>query len=241
MKFKIKKPTDEYIEIDTEQKLNVFINMDCLEALKQMPDKCVDLVIADPPYGLGDRLIQGGGDNPMEKYIEDYKSKRWDEKPSKEYFDELFRVSKNQIIFGGNYFELPPTRGIICWDKHQCMPKFSRWEYAWTSFDKPAKLFDCRSQNKERFHPTQKPVSLYVWILKQFAKEGDLIMDTHAGSAPSITACNSLGYSYIVFEINEDYYTKAKEKTDIEKNQISFFDEPDEEIYEQSVLFGNED
>ena len=74
------------------------------------------------------------------------------------------------------------------------------------------KLFDCRSQNKERFHPTQKPVSLYVWILKQFAKEGDLIMDTHAGSAPSITACNSLGYSYIVFEINEDYYTKAKEK-----------------------------
>ena len=150
-------------------KINAF-NMDCMEFMKDKPDNYYDLAIVDPPYGLGDRLVDGGHKkNPMEKFRKDYEAKRWDEAPSDDFFIELERVSANQIIWGGNYFNLRPTRGIICWDKQQMMPTFSRWELGWTSFDKPSKLFVQRAQDPDRTHPTQKPINLYRWLLDNYA------------------------------------------------------------------------
>jgi len=204
-----------------------FYNMDCMDGMREFPDKYFDLAIVDPPYGLGDRLTDGGHKkNPMEKYRKSYEQKRWDVAPNEEYFTQLFRVSVNQIIWGGNYFKLPPTRGILCWDKMQMMPTFSRWEYGWTSFDKPAKTFEYRSQSTEeaRFHPTQKPVALYEWLLSNYAKPGDKILDTHAGSASLEVACHHLHFDYVGFEIDEDYYRMASERLEAEKAQVSLFE-----------------
>ena len=194
-----------------------YTNEDCMVGMARYPDKHFDLAIVDPPYGLGDRLTDGGHKkNPMEKYRKSYEQKRWDVAPKDSYFEELFRTSKNQIIWGGNYFSLPPTRGIVCWDKLQMMPTFSRWEYAWTSFDCPAKTYEKRSQqNKEiRFHPTQKPVALYKWLLTNYAKPGDLILDTHVGSASSLIACHDMGFDAVGFELDEDYYKASKQRLD---------------------------
>ena len=150
----------------------------------------------------------------------------WDVAPGKEYFEQLFRVSRNQIIWGGNYFELPPTRCFLIWRKLTISEKFSMAmaEYAWTSFNTNAKVFEHVPQGKkgERFHPTQKPVALYEWILGLYAKPGMRILDTHAGSASSLVACERLGYEYTGFEIDPDYYAKAKARLD-EENQITMF------------------
>lgn len=160
------------------------------------------------------------------KYGEDIQ--HWDYAPPPEYFDELFRVSKNQIIFGGNYFDLPPARCFIIWDKMNISETFSMamCEYAWTSFhDKNAKLFRCTPQgtvNEERFHPTQKPVRLYEWILRMFAKPGDRILDTHAGSASSLVACYRQGFDFMGFEIDEGYYQKALIRLNEEMRQMRF-------------------
>jgi len=147
-------------------------NMDCMEALRQTPDKYYSLAIVDPPYGLGDRLSDGGGklkNTPMAALYRE--SSKWDVKPNKAYFDELFRVSKNQIICGANYFIdcLGNSRGVICWDKKQTMPTLSSWELLWSSFDKPAKTFYGTSTDLNRFHPTQKPIALYKWLLQNYA------------------------------------------------------------------------
>jgi site-specific DNA-methyltransferase (adenine-specific) len=207
--------------------LNRFYNMDCMDGMAMFPDKFFELAIVDPPYGLGDRLTDGGHKkNPMEKYRKSYEQKRWDVAPNKEYFAELFRVSVNQIIWGGNYFELPPTRGILCWDKMQMMPTFSRWEYGWTSFDKPAKIFEYRSQTTEevRFHPTQKPIALYKWLLHNYAKPGDKILDTHVGSASSLIACHQMGFDFVGFELDPDYYRAATERLERARAQVSILD-----------------
>ena len=199
-------------------------NADCMEVMKQFKEKEFDLAIVDPPYGLGDRLTDGGHKkNPMEKYRKSYEQKRWDVAPNSEYFCELFRVSKNQIIWGGNYFALPPTRGIICWDKLQMMPTFSRWEYGWTSFDKPSKTYEQRSQENEekRFHPTQKPVKLYEWLLRNYAKEGDRILDTHFGSLSIGIACEKLGFELTAIELDKDYYQMAKKRLLDYKKQLT--------------------
>lgn len=201
-----------------------FYNMDCMDGMKQFPDKFFELAIVDPPYGIGDRLVDGAGKDVIGKYKKDYYEKRWDVKPDKSYFDELFRVSRNQIIWGGNYFDLPPTRGIIAWDKKQMMPTFSRWEYAWTSFDKPTKMFEGISGEKGRFHPTQKPIALYEWLLTNYAHKGDKILDTHVGSASSLIACEKLGFKYHGFEIDADYYKAAQERIAKFKSQVSIFD-----------------
>lgn len=201
-----------------------FYNMDCMEGMRQFPDKYFDLAIVDPPYGIGDRLVDGAGKDVMKKYKDSYKQKRWDVAPSQEYFTELFRVSKNQVIWGGNYFQLPSTRGIICWDKQQMMPTFSRWEYAWTSFDKPARMYTHRSQDSsgERFHPTQKPIALYTWILSNYAKAGDKILDTHVGSASSLIACERMGFQYVGFEIDKEYYRLAQKRLEEERAQVKW-------------------
>lgn len=153
----------------------------------------------------------------------------WDVAPDKTYFDELFRVSKNQIIWGGNYFDLPPTRCFLVWKKLTISESFSMAmaEYAWTSFNDNAKVFECAPQGKpgdSRFHPTQKPVALYEWILNRYAKEGDIILDTHVGSASSLIACRNTNHKFVGFEIDKDYYGKAKARLDREIAQMNIFD-----------------
>lgn len=198
-------------------------NRDCLEAMKEMPDKAFDLAIVDPPYGLGDRLTDGGHKkNPMEKYRKSYEQKRWDIAPSEEYFTELIRVSKEQVIWGGNYFKLRPTRGIICWDKKQFMPTFSRWEMAWTSFDCPSKMYECLSGDKLRFHPTQKPIDLYAWVLRNYAPPQAKILDTHLGSGSIAIACYDMGFDLTGYEIDQDYYNAAVNRLENYKKQLTF-------------------
>lgn len=153
----------------------------------------------------------------------------WDTAPEKAYFDELFRVSQAQIIWGGNYFDLPPTRCFLIWRKLTISEDFSMamCEYAWTSFNDNAKIFDCAPQGtaqEPRFHPTQKPVKLYSWILDRYAKPGYKILDTHAGSASSLVACHRAGLQYWGFEIDPTYYAKAKERLDRKTAQLTLFD-----------------
>ena len=153
----------------------------------------------------------------------------WDTAPEREYFEQLFRVSRNQIIWGGNYFELPPTRCFIIWKKLTISENFSMAmaEYAWTSFNENAKIFECAPQGKAsdpRFHPTQKPVELYEWVLSRYAKEGDTILDTHCGSASSLIACRRTNHKYIGFEIDGDYYQKASDRLANETAQVNIFD-----------------
>ena len=200
-----------------------FYNMDCMVGMKEFPDNYFDLAIVDPPYGLK-RFKHGG--SVINKYGNE--NGVWNnEKPSKEYFNELFRVSKNQIIWGGNNFELPATEYFIVWDKVNPQNfSFAQCEMAWTSCKVPAKIFAYNSQNesKERIHPTQKPVALYEWILNRYAKEGDKILDTHVGSASSLIACYNTNHKYVGFEIDETYYNLAKKRLDQAENQVNIFD-----------------
>lgn len=150
----------------------------------------------------------------------------WDVAPGEDYFKELFRISRNQIIWGGgNYFQLPPTRCFLVWRKLSISESFSMamCEYAWTSFSSNAKVFEHTPQGDrkdKRFHPTQKPVALYKWILANYAKQGDTILDTHVGSASSLIACEEMGFKYVGFEIDEDYYRMAKERLNTFNAQV---------------------
>lgn len=226
-------------EIDFNKQRGYFFNMDCMDALKQMPDKSIELAICDPPYGgvtQGGYMTNqmGGG---VAKNRNDYHLSLWQcDKPDKAYFDELMRVSKNQIIWGGNYYAslLPDSQCWIVWDKEK--PEgisFADCELAWTSFDLAARIYHFAwngmiqgdMKNKEyKIHPTQKPIALYKWLLHKYANKGDVILDTHVGSASSLIACDQLGYNYIGFEIDEVYYRKAKERLERETAQMTIFD-----------------
>ena len=146
-------------------------NIDCLEYMRTLPDKAFQLAIADPPYGLPKDSTHGRG-KLKNRIINTGRIQEWDKAPSQDFFDELFRVCENVIIWGGNYFNLPPCRCFICWDKVQPWENFSQVEYAWTSFDHPAKLFRFDNRTGDKIHPTQKPVELYGYTLSQFAKVG---------------------------------------------------------------------
>ncbi|MCL2695430.1 MAG: site-specific DNA-methyltransferase [Clostridiales bacterium] len=150
----------------------------------------------------------------------------WDVAPGEDYFTELFRVSKHAIIWGGNYFDLPPCRCFVVWKKLTISENFSMamCEYAWTNFKDNAKIYEAVPQGKDRFHPTQKPVGLYSWLLAHFAEPGDRILDTHAGSASSLIACHAAGYEYMGFEIDPDYYAQAAVRLEKAKAQVSMFD-----------------
>lgn len=240
--------------------LNELYNMDCMEGMKQFPDKYFELAIVDPPYGInapnmnmGSNKNRSGRDkNGKKQYpsistAEKLRKGRlnsgagklknralntmscdWDyEKPSPEYFKELFRISQNQIVFGGNYFDLPPTRGIGCWDKCQPWENFSQWEMIWTSFDCPA--FIIRYSNtggankEEKIHPCQKPVPVYSKLLNKFAKQGFKIIDTHVGSASSLIACHNYGFEYVGFEIGKGEFESATRRLEAVKAQLTLF------------------
>lgn len=204
-----------------------FILGDCMDektGLPSYPDKFFDLAIVDPPYGIESKISVGGGSHTKsnckfhQMYSENGKS--WDMLPDRVYFEQLMRVCKTVIIWGGNYFPLPPTRGVICWDKMKAVKNFSQWEMAWTNMDIPSRIyrfcsnggFILSDKNKERIHPTQKPVELYEALLADYAKPGQLILDTHVGSASSLIACESMGFDYVGWEIDPDYYAAAKNR-----------------------------
>lgn len=197
-------------------------NMDCMELLKATPDKFYDLAIVDPPYGIGDKF-KGGKTGKMN--FNEVVNKAWDVVPEQEYFNELARVSKNQIIWGGNYFDLPPTRCFITWDK-VISEDFSlaMAELAWTSFDKLAKIFRLQVPKDGKIHPTQKPVKLYEWLLTNYAKTGDKILDTHLGSMSSVIACLNLGYEITGSELDVDYFNAGVERVKKHQMQQSLFD-----------------
>jgi site-specific DNA-methyltransferase (adenine-specific) len=204
--------------------LNRLYNMDCMEGMKQFPDKYFELAIVDPPYGIS--INHNMGRRKGDKHS-DYKKVTWDnEPPPPEYFDELFRVSKNQIIWGANYFQLPPTKCFIVWKKPQISEdvSFSMCEYAWASFNNTAKVIEIYGQEADRIHPTQKPVKLYKWLLSRYAKQGDKILDTHVGSASSLIACYNYGFDFIGFEIDKEYFDKAQKRLDAVMAQVSLFE-----------------
>jgi len=186
-----------------------------MEGMKRYGDKHFSLAICDPPYGIDINMNMGRKKGEKKKH----KDKKWDASiPDEEYFKELFRISKNQIIWGGNYFPLPLTKSWIFWDKD--VPdgvSFADGELAWSSFDKtlvkvklPYSGF--RGSDTVRIHPTQKPVKLYKWLLRNYAKKGDLILDTHVGSASSLIACYDMGFDAVGFEIDKDYYEASKKR-----------------------------
>lgn len=199
-----------------------------MDILKELPDNAFSLAIVDPPYGITNNSNRHGGSGSgklknrvLNKNAKEFKD--WDVRPEKEYFKELFRVSQNQIIWGGNYFELPPTRGIICWDKCQPWENFSQVELAWTSFNKPAKLFRLDNRTGEKIHPTQKPVKLYEWLLLKYAKEGDTILDTHFGSLSVGIACHNLGFELTAIEIDKCSCSQAIKRLRIHQKQLKLF------------------
>lgn len=204
--------------------LNRLYNMDCMEGMKQFPDKYFELAIVDPPYGIDFAKTHTGKGWVIRE------SKGWDKEiPSEEYFKELFRVSKNQIVWGGNYFTeyLKPSMGWIFWDKGQRDFSLADGELAWTSFDRALRVYNYSraklNQEREGFHPTEKPIALYGWILNKYANKGDKILDTHVGSASSLIACYNYGFDFIGFEIDKDYYEAAQRRLDAVMAQMRLF------------------
>ena len=205
-------------------------NADCMEILRQTPDKYYDLSIVDPPYGIGassKNFIRQGKQTGKSMAVSGmkYTAKDWDNcVPDKIYFEELRRVSKNQIVWGGNYFDLPPTRGMICWDKIQPWENFSQFELAWSSFDKPAAMYRLSNTGganaEKRIHPTQKPVKLYEWLLNKYAKPEDKILDTHGGSFSHAIACHKQGFQLSIIEIDEQYFNDAVKRLKWEQRQL---------------------
>jgi site-specific DNA-methyltransferase (adenine-specific) len=209
--------------------MNKFIsevtNEDCMEGMARYPDKYFDLAIVDPPYGIGENGQRNvTGDRPTAKWknpkSQHYKTFDDSQIPNEDYFKELFRVSKNQIVFGGNYFTeyLPPSKGWIVWDKQADIKEhLSMCELAWSSFDRKCNKYEYlwagfkKKHHIERIHPTQKPVALYKWLLHNYAKKGDKILDTHLGSGSSRIAAYEMGFDFTAFELDAEYF-EAQEK-----------------------------
>jgi len=202
---------------------------DCVKALKRFNDNHFDLAIVDPPYGIGAaKQIDLGNSNRKVKH----KTKDWDNAiPTVEYFDELFRVSKNQIIWGGNYFieHLKNTRCFIVWNKENGTNNMADCELAWASFETSVRMYSGHifkgigNSNYATIHPTQKPIKLYEWILDKYAKPNDLILDTHLGSGSSRIAAYKGGFNFVGFEIDQEYYEKQEKRFNDFKSQLRLF------------------
>jgi len=220
---------------DKDKNITLY-NMDCMELLRNTEDNYYDLAIVDPPYGIGfDGEVKAMANNNSKKWDnakgKSYNRKEWDNKPpTKEYFNELIRVSKNQIIWGGNYFDLPQSSGWIFWDKGVAKEfTLSPGELAWTSYSKSIKKIDLlwagfrKCEITDRIHPTQKPVKLYEWLLQNYAKEGDKILDTHLGSGSIAIACNRLKYELTATELDTDYFKASVKRYKEQTAQIQLF------------------
>jgi site-specific DNA-methyltransferase (adenine-specific) len=228
-------------------------NVDCMDFMKQCKNESFNLAIIDPPYGSAidgldwenlkrgrwggrfDKYSRGGGvrhasgGGRFTKYSDG--AKHWDIAPPESFFVELFRVSRFQIIWGGNYFPLPPSRNFIIWRKLSISENFSMAmvEQAWTNLQGNAKYFECAPQDKERFHPTQKPVELYAWLLSRYAKPGWKILDTHMGSGSIAIACHNLGFDLTACELDKTYFEKAMDRI---KKHIA-----QQELFEAKEMF----
>ena len=214
---------------------SIVYNDDCMHGLKRFPDKCFDLAIVDPPYGIDiNNQSQGKGGGVARKI--EYTKKDWDKTaPGIEYFNELRRVSKNQIVWGANHFisRLPIDSSCwVVWDKDNGTTDFADCELAWTSFKTAVRRFKwtwagMRQQNmkhkEERIHPTQKPIALYEWLLMNYASEGDLILDTHVGSGSIRIACDLQGVNFVGFEIDEEYFNAQEKRFKLFKQQQRLF------------------
>ncbi len=205
-------------------------NEDNMQLMARYPDNYFELAIVDPPYGIDLANMNMGLGNTKKaskKKNRKYSNKDWDNAiPQDEYFVELFRVSKHQIIWGGNYFNLGICHKFIIWDKE--IPEglsFSDCEYAWTSFSGANKMFRYSAylNKNEKFHPTQKPPQLYKWLLDKYAKEGDKILDTHLGSGSIAIACHDYGFDLTACELDAEYYEKAIQRITNHTNQQKLF------------------
>lgn len=217
-----------------EQYVDKIINADCLDILRQLPDKCVDLILTDPPYGIGNKFTSAYG-------LQEIKSSRgsftWNDTiPDKEVFDEIFRVSKNQIIFGGNYFTeyLKPTKAWLVWDKigqYDLKNPFSDCELAWTSFNCTVKKYthvnmgfiSGKDEKGKRIHPTQKPLQLFQAILRDFTKPGDIVCDPFSGSGTTAVAAYKLGLNFVCIEKDPEYYSSSRLQLEDSQRQGTLF------------------
>jgi site-specific DNA-methyltransferase (adenine-specific) len=203
-------------------------NIDCLEYMANCKDKQFDLAICDPPYGVeeitGKEFSHGRGKLKNRVFNKaNEKINKWDKAPKQEYFIELFRISKNQIIWGGNYFDLPKYRCPIAWDKCQPWENFSQIELAWTSFNMPASLIRIDNRTSGKQHPTEKPIKLYKWLLGKYAKAGDKILDTHLGSGSSLIAAYDMGFSFTGCELDTEYFDAMIKRFNVHTSQLNFF------------------
>ena len=207
-------------------------NEDCMKIMAQYEDDYFDLAVVDPPYGI-ERFKKCSEKDLQTKSVHAKRFQRMqtvnDEKPNEEYWMELFRVSKNQIVWGANNFNMPPSEYFLCWNKEQAMPNFATLEFAWVSMGlkKPAKLFTYsihKHNQTNKVHPTQKPIPLYNWIYKNYAKEGQKILDTHLGSGSNaISAHYAKMGEFVGVELDEDYYKSACERIKKETMQLELF------------------
>jgi site-specific DNA-methyltransferase (adenine-specific) len=207
--------------------MNIVHLGDCMEGMADKPDGYYDLAVVDPPYGI-DRF-KNVTTTPSSKDVHAKRFQRMEtvnnDKPSDEYWSQLFRVSKNQIVWGANNFQLPPSEYFLCWNKQQAMPNFATLEYAWVSMGlkKPAKLFTYsihKHNQVDKVHPTQKPVALYDWIFKNYAKPGMKILDTHVGSGSSRIAADKAGLSFEGWELDADYHAAQEKRYKLFKQQL---------------------
>jgi len=212
--------------------LNKIILADCMDVMKDIPDKYFELAIVDPPYGKMCDVDSTGNSNSknngFSKLWLDEKDKKdkWNELPNDKYFKELFRISVNQIIWGGNYFQLPISSCWLVWDKGQRDFTFADAELGWTSFKSAVRIFEfsrARMMSENKIHPTQKPVALYKWLLKNYAKQGDKILDTHSGSGTTAIACIDMGFDYVCIEKDKDYYEASVKRISKELIKIKMF------------------
>jgi len=219
---------------------------DCMNFMAKFPDKFFNLAIVDPPYNIVSQQKRGVGS----RIDPSGKMNNWNhEKPKKEYFEQLFRVSKKQIIWGSNNFEgLPPTEYFVIWDKQQTVNNFASAEYAWTNVKQPALVFRYainkeminRQRGGGKIHPTQKPVALYIWQLQNYAKPGDKILDTHLGSQSSRVAARIMGFDFWGCEIDPDYFADGCKRFEKESAQEMLFQAPQREEANQPNLFNEE-
>ena len=207
-------------------------NEDNMELMARYEDNHFDLAIVDPPYGIKrfqDKSRDGKNKQKFKKFGGMANAvNEWDTKPSKQYWTELFRVSKNQIVWGANNFVMPPSEYFCIWNKKQTVDNFATAEYAWVSMGlkKPAKIFDYgihKHNHTDKIHPTQKPVKLYEWLLMNYAKEGDKILDTHLGSGSIAIACHDYGFNLTACELDKEYYDAAMKRLEDHQKQLRMF------------------